>query len=74
VIYNQPNPGATNYHDVPGCLIPHLEATIKKQFKTILAEALAAQQAELKQIAAEAAAEYKHICETAGIELGEPKE
>lgn len=74
VIYNQPNPGDQNYHDVPKGLVKHLEAAIKKQFKSILADAMAAQQAELKQIVAEAAAEYKHICETAGIELGEPKE
>lgn len=70
-VYHQLNTGDKNYHTAPGHLIKHLNAAIMANFTTILADALAAQQAELKQIAAEAAAEYKSIADTAGIELGE---
>lgn len=66
-IYYQEYNGANNYHPAPSSLIPHLEAAISAAFPAILADALDRQEKAVKEIANQAADEYRALMVAAGL-------
>jgi len=66
-VYHQYSDGATNYHQMPTALQPHLEAAIKANFQLLLADALERQEKAVKACAAEALKEHADLLEAAGL-------
>jgi len=66
-VYHQEYDGATNYHDVPDGLKIALAKAIRRNFKTLLAEALDQMQQEKKALAAKALEEQKLLMAEAGL-------
>ena len=66
-IYHQAYDGAANYLDMPLSLATHMEEAIKANFSRLLADALARQEAALKDFAAHAVREHSYLLEAAGL-------
>jgi hypothetical protein len=66
-VYHQYSDGATNYHEIPAALAPHLCAAIKARFGELVSDALALQDLALKAAAAEAVKEHGDLLQAAGL-------
>jgi hypothetical protein len=66
-VYHQEYDGATNYHDVPDALKVELARAVRRNFKTLLAEAQEAMQMEKKVLATRALEEQSKLMAEAGI-------
>lgn len=66
-VYHQAYDGATNYHEVPDALKVELAKAVRRNFKTLLAEAQEAMQVEKKALAAKALEEQSKLMTEAGL-------